>query len=49
MDRLHEMASKPEEIIDGAVDGEKALGVAWRFEAPHLAALLNRFLLCLLP
>ena len=30
------MASNPKEIVNGAVDGEKALGVAWGFEPPHL-------------
>ena len=40
MDRLHQVASNLKEIIDRSVDGEKTLGVAGRFEAPHLAFAL---------
>ena len=40
MDRLHQVAANPKEIIDRPVDGEKALDVAGRFEAAHLALAL---------
>ena len=37
---LHQMASQAKEIVDGAVDGEKALDVSRRFEAAHVAFAL---------
>ena len=42
MRRLHEVATYPKEIVDRAVDGEKALDVAQRFEATHVALALAR-------
>ena len=40
MCRSHEVTTYPKEIVDRAVDGEKALGVAQRFEAMHVAFAL---------
>ena len=40
MGSLHQMATYPKEIVDRAVDGEKALDVAQRFEATHVAFAL---------
>ncbi len=37
MRRPHEVATYLKEIVDRAVDGEKALDVAQRFEASHVA------------
>ncbi len=33
MDGLHEMASDPKEIVDGAVYREKALNLSWRLKS----------------
>ena len=41
MDRLHQVAANPEEIIDRAVNREKTLDVAGRFEAAHLTLSLT--------
>ena len=38
---LHEMATNSKEIIERPVNGEKALDVSWRFEAPHLVCALS--------
>jgi hypothetical protein len=34
---LHQVPSNPEEIVDGTVDGEKALDVAQRLKPAHVA------------
>ncbi len=36
MDRLHQVAANPKEIIDGAMDGEKALHMSKGFKAAHV-------------
>ena len=42
MRRPHEVATYPKEIVDRAVDGEKASDMAQRFEATHVALALAR-------
>ena len=34
---LHQVPADPKEVVDGSMDGEKALDVAWGFKPAHLA------------
>jgi hypothetical protein len=40
MCRLHKVATDPKEVIDGTMDGEKALDVSQRLKPAHVAFAL---------
>ncbi len=50
MDCLHQVLTQRKEVVDGAVDREKALKLAQRLETTHLAfPLPNRLLSAFCP
>ncbi len=43
--RAQEVPPNPEEVLDDSVNGEEALGLAWRLEPAHLSLSLSRRLM----